>query len=1327
VSSGPRLVVLTFALAGLGAAPPFVGPFDTNGWADAGPKLVTARYRATFADGSLTGTVAWEVANAAPGEATWAFAPPRVALGELTWDGGDPARIARLPADRLAIPVPATGGTLSGEWSARSAEERGARRFEFRFPVAPIATFDLTLPTPIRPVARPEDALRTGPFPADDPGRRRWRFSFGGRDRLAVVIPAPATRTTPDPGPVTRASRWVVGAGRADGTVTLTPERPFVAWDDVTLTVDPTARVTGVTCDGPCEWAVDPPAAGRPSHRLRVRPLDPDGVTRVAVALRADPPGGDEAWAVPVVRPARLAPADDTIVIRADDSVRVANWDPGDYRMDSIEANDAGERSVRFEGTFAHAAGPDRRPPRLTVVAPPPDVSVAERATFTVDPRSSRLHVVATVAVRRGPVSALRVTAPAPYRLAVAPSLSRDDGALHPDPLGPTADIPFARPLGSGQSVTVTLSLVAATSAARDGLVRLAVPAVTWDATERTGTVTVRPSSAFSPVPPLVVAYQDGPPPGDLVLALAPKPATPGPERAEKPTFPEQTSPGTLHSTVRVGRNGLDVTIRGTTPAEVSLPLRMALESVRVADRWRDVERPEGRPLIIPAGPRPGSTFEVRGRVAEPDAHFGPIRTYSHAGFPGETEWVAEPDVVLRHANGTAWALRTDAIDATVRFVSVAVLAVALVALRRGHRGATGILFLTAAGFGAVALFGTARDEVALPVTVALAGLALAHVVPRRALALLAFAFVTATSPARALPPVVVTNATYRMSEGADDVTVTATWDVSARGPGPMNASLPLMGANVSAVRLDGTPAFTDSLPAGGFGLPVEPGDRRVEATFVVPVRRIGADREIRFDGPDVPRGSLTFEASPGTSAVSVASRRGRQVTDGALTSADLGEGRSVVVRWRPATVEAPASAAEPTLEATVIDTGDGPVVATAGVVFPPSRAGRPFALRVPEGWGIDRVTVRRAGAIAVVPADWALDGPVLTVTPRAPVEGRVAVHVALTPLAPTTAIIDIPVVRATENPDPHSLLVVRLDGVTMTRWHKTGAVDWPADAAAKRLSDVGLESSRPIAVAARRSDGPYAVSVGVAPVPTFSAVTQRLSWTLGRRGDATAEISAGGTGVTFVVSIPPAVRDPRFRGVEVRGGRRADGSYELVRPADVETGIRWAGSVGDLGPGEHELPVPPGTVTVRIRPAPGWVVRVLPGPGVSTLSNDPETFAVGPGVNRIRAILSAENPTVPPPAPVPPSLPSPPVLPEVIPVARPTAAPPSVPSALPFVAWLAGLGGVAAVGQFGRGRFRPECVIGLGVLGWVAVGPAFVSLVVVGLVLRLIRTVLVV
>ena len=519
-----RLVIVALSVAGVAAGPPSIGPFDASMITARAPRLVDARYLAEYADGNLSGSLTWQVANGLPNDADWAFVPPRVALGELEWDSGRRVRLARLPSGRepgrLAVAVPASGGHLTGEWSARSSDDRGARRFELRFPAAGVATLDLTLPADFRPVCRTEEALRTGPFPANEPGRRRWRFSFGGRDRLTLVIPSPSARTTTDPGPLARASRWALAADRADGTVTVTPDRPFVAWEDSAFALEGSSTVTGIACDGPCEWFLDPPTESRPWHQLRVRPSDPDGVSRVVVALRTTPAPG-EVWAVPTVRPLRRAPQDETVVVRVAPSLRATSLESGDYRAVSADTDDAGERTFRFDGSFARTAASDRKPPRLTFDDRPPDVTVAERATYVVDPTTSRLHVVATVNVRRGPLTSVRITAPAPFRFAAAPNVSREEGAHRPDPTGPTYDMTLTRPLGSGQTASVSFSLLASTPAPQNGLIRVPVPAVQWETGERSGTVTVRPSSAFDPLAPLVVAYQDRPPNGDVVLPVA--------------------------------------------------------------------------------------------------------------------------------------------------------------------------------------------------------------------------------------------------------------------------------------------------------------------------------------------------------------------------------------------------------------------------------------------------------------------------------------------------------------------------------------------------------------------------------------------------------------------------------------------------------------------------------------------------------------------------------------------------------------------------------------------------------------------------------------
>ena len=589
-----------------------------------------------------------------------------------------------------------------------------------------------------------------------------------------------------------------------------------------------------------------------------------------------------------------------------------------------------------------------------------------------------------------------------------------------------------------------------------------------------------------------------------------------------------------------------------------------------------------------------------------------------------------------------------------------------------------------------------------------------------------ALLFTGSVPAAFALPPVTITNATYRTAESPDDLTVNATWDVSAVGPGPHTVSVPLSGANVATITLDGTPAFPEALPAGGFSLDLSAGIRRIEATLVVPVRRTGNEREIRFEGPDVPRGTLAFSAAPGTTAVSVSSRRGRQTPDGAVTRADLGEGRSVVVRWRPARADRTPPPPEPTRELTTYDVSDGRVVTVTTLVFPASRQGPTYRIRKPEGWGIDRVTVTDTDTKATVPADALTDGDgILTITSRGPIDGRVTIHVALSPNFPPPTTLTLPIVTATEAPDPHALFAVRLDGIIATRWTRVGAIDWPVDAVGSFLGDVGLDAAIPIAFAARCIGGQVRLTIAVSPPSDDPTVSQRVTWTVGRRADVIADVTLRGSGATVILPIPPRIHDIKIRGAELLNGRREDGAFQLVRPPD-DGAVRWAGSLGSLGPGPHSLPVPgrSGPVTVHIRPAPGWLVRVSPAPGVTPVANEPDAYRLDAGVRDIPVEVATEEPSAVPPPVVKP-------VPELPAAGPPSVAPPEMTAAPattghPFAlaAWLAGLGALAAVGRSGNGRFCPECVAGVGILGWVAIGPGFVVLVVAGLVHRLARTV---
>jgi hypothetical protein len=576
------------------------------------PRLAEARYKATLADGGLTGTAEWRVAGAG----LLPLDPLGPAVSNPRWADGSPAAVVRAeppgkPAGFYLLADRPGDDVVSLHWSARGTEEPGAERFDLAFPPAPVAALELDLPADRVPAASP-DQLVTGPLPGPVADRQFWRVAFGGQPRVDLAVRRPHRPGEPGPAVrVGRSARYDLSPGLAACTFELDLVAVRGQPDEFVIEADPGLRVTDVTGPGRLAWRAEP---GEPT-RVSVTARDPAAVGRVTVTGFAALPASG-AWACPQVRLAGGLPGADAVELRIDPELKFIGCDPGGYRVTTAGAADRGYR-IALAGALVPPGGdrPDRRPPTVRVLAAGPEYSSVEEVAWRV--AAGRTDVAARFRVRvtRGPLVQVPVQVP--------PGCTVESVRLVPDDPGvPTAPQPGpngmllvepSRPVASGQAVEVRVDLrgppaPAAPDPASAERERtwLPFPQVTVArAAEREGLLTVSVSPAFRAWPT--------PASGERRAASGEQEETPSgspPARAAAFTYPYRGRPpdGRLALAPRRPR----VTATGDTT--VSLDEGELTAATALAVRCEDGEFGS---LTLFAPTPPGVRWEVRADGAE--------------------------------------------------------------------------------------------------------------------------------------------------------------------------------------------------------------------------------------------------------------------------------------------------------------------------------------------------------------------------------------------------------------------------------------------------------------------------------------------------------------------------------------------------------------------------------------------------------------------------------------------------------------------------------------------------------------------------------------
>ena len=590
------------------------------------------------------------------------------------------------------------------------------------------------------------------------------------------------------------------------------------------------------------------------------------------------------------------------------------------------------------------------------------------------------------------------------------------------------------------------------------------------------------------------------------------------------------------------------------------------------------------------------------------------------------------------------------------------------------------------------------------------------------------------------LPDLVILSADYDCLAAGDAVTVRAKYSIQSQKAGEQKLSLPLSEVRLLKAALDGREAFPDASLPDRFLIPIGgAGPHELIVDFTVPVQSAGIDRDAKFGVPDLPVSRVGFAAGRRARQPDVLSRSGGQSVrfgiDGFRLEAEHGAGRTVRLHWRDS---ATAEGAKPTVavkEGAVWDLGEAGSTLTAAWQYR-VEGGAMGSLKIdwPEHVTPGGINLESAEGSPGLPGirSWKL-GPasngfsVLDIRLQTPVEGRFTLIVRgdSTRLPNAKPVLAFPRAADVSEVDRDSFHAVRLNGLKSESLAVSGAIDYPADAAAREFPQVPefqFAKSPPGRVVRRAAGKATEFRPSLLSNPPFLPLAVEVIYTIGRRvGVEGAMLAARESGaVEFDLPVGLMLQDvwaPNLAGWS-RSGSRVQ--VWFTQPsADVI--VRWAGQLPTALDGETvvELPAPrwPSSVAklaepivYRVRPAPGWMIQFLPVDGLSAKpSSLPDEWVVSAEADPTPAVKFVARPI---PKPASSGRPSKvPALSSVPPTEAPAATTaPESPATADSEPWrdalrLAGMLATVVLVMFGGRRVRPEQFTSVGVAAIAALG----------------------
>jgi hypothetical protein len=316
------------------------------------PRLVEARYRASLTEGlALVGTAQWKVLNPGARPALLRLQeegnPFNLAVARPRYDNRD-ALLAEFPDPAgtgkavLALLVDQPGAhTVTLDWSARAEVRPEGLQVDLRLPACPAAALELNLPAD-RSATTLDGTLVSGPHTAESADRRLWRIAVGGRSHVPLLVRRGGPGRNP---PVLLARQKTVQKLTPDGlesSTTLTVEVLHQDIRELTIEHDPILRPVDVSAPYLERWVVQSASQvlvrfERPLREatLKVQSLAPLSPRPASPATAGS--GGRAAaftpWTSPGLSLTGAVPRGETLELWLHPELRLANWNPGDYRL----------------------------------------------------------------------------------------------------------------------------------------------------------------------------------------------------------------------------------------------------------------------------------------------------------------------------------------------------------------------------------------------------------------------------------------------------------------------------------------------------------------------------------------------------------------------------------------------------------------------------------------------------------------------------------------------------------------------------------------------------------------------------------------------------------------------------------------------------------------------------------------------------------------------------------------------------------------------------------------------------------------------------------
>jgi hypothetical protein len=400
------------------------------------PRLVEASYRAILIDNALAnGTAQWRILNPSAVPGILNLQPLNVALRNTRLQNAD-AILGDLDGKTPGLLIDTAGeSTALFDWTARGLPAPDGIHFDLRLPAAPVAALELRVPAD-RVVAARDNALVSGPHPAESADLRLWRVEFGGQAQVELTVRRP---TRSDQGAPLVLAQVVTRQDiepdviRADFDIDLEvphqPVREFLFECDPGLHPYEVSLRSGIaTLEN---WEIRSEEAGKPvlvALSLREPFHETNLPLKVQIRCWADLPR-DRIWKCSEVRAVGAILRGERVQVRIHPDVRLENWQSGSFAFVADPETSLPGVTPRPRPASPDAwqlltltnngitLGTQKARPSARVVTPPPDFRARQAAWWQVGPRGASLTCWITYEVEYGQLFRLPVALPPDWQV----------------------------------------------------------------------------------------------------------------------------------------------------------------------------------------------------------------------------------------------------------------------------------------------------------------------------------------------------------------------------------------------------------------------------------------------------------------------------------------------------------------------------------------------------------------------------------------------------------------------------------------------------------------------------------------------------------------------------------------------------------------------------------------------------------------------------------------------------------------------------------------------------------------------------------------------